>query len=82
MHKRLFVLSYSEVLHTLTRYLLGLRVRRSDVLSAWSGVRPLVSDPNAGATSAVSRDHTISVDPNSETGIQLHCALYLHCAEK
>jgi len=45
----------------------GLRVRRSDVLSAWSGVRPLVNDPNAGATSAVSRDHTISVDPNSET---------------
>jgi len=45
----------------------GLRVRRSDVLSAWSGVRPLVNDPNAGETSQVSRDHTISVDPSSET---------------
>eukprot|EP00656_Telonema_subtile_P020946 TRINITY_DN2199_c0_g2_i4.p1 TRINITY_DN2199_c0_g2~~TRINITY_DN2199_c0_g2_i4.p1 ORF type:complete len:599 (-),score=156.63 TRINITY_DN2199_c0_g2_i4:261-2057(-) len=45
----------------------GLRVRRSDVLSAWSGIRPLMKDPNATATAGVSRDHTISVEPTTKT---------------
>lgn len=45
----------------------GLEVRRTDVLSAWQGFRPLASDPNAEAGAPVSRDHVISQNP--ETGI-------------
>jgi glycerol-3-phosphate dehydrogenase len=40
-------------------------VRRSDVASAWSGVRPLAADPNATSTEATSRDHVVAVDPTS-----------------
>lgn len=41
-------------------------VRRSDVRSVWVGLRPLVAAPAAGAggTKALSREHTIVVDPN------------------
>lgn len=39
-----------------------IKVRRGDVLSAWSGLRPLVSDPNAtGGTQALVRNHMIYV---------------------
>lgn len=34
-------------------------VRRGDVLSAWSGIRPLVSDPNKGDTQSIARNHII-----------------------
>ena len=44
-----------------------LPVRRSDVLSAWQGFRPLASDPHAPPGAPVSRNHIISVNPN--TGI-------------
>lgn len=53
-----------------------LKVRRSDVLSAWRGWRPLAKDPNAtittshgsgGAPQQVSRDHVISTNP--KTGV-------------
>lgn len=44
-----------------------LRLRRSDVLSAWRGWRPLAKDPNAPPGAAVSRDHVVSTDP--DTGI-------------
>lgn len=44
-----------------------LKVRRSDVLSAWQGYRPLASDPNAAPGAPVSRDHVISTNP--DTGI-------------
>ncbi|EFJ11162.1 hypothetical protein SELMODRAFT_183439 [Selaginella moellendorffii] len=41
------------------------KVRRSDVMSAWSGIRPLASDPSAnGDTSSISRDHVICVEPH------------------
>jgi glycerol-3-phosphate dehydrogenase len=41
-------------------------IRRSDVLSAWSGVRPLAVDPHAtgsddGKTSSLSRDHVVII---------------------
>ena len=36
-----------------------LRVRRSDVLSAWRGWRPLAADPHAEPGAPVSRDHVI-----------------------
>jgi glycerol-3-phosphate dehydrogenase len=42
-----------------------IKLRREDVLSAWSGIRPLAMDPNATSTASVSRDHLISHNPGS-----------------
>lgn len=39
-------------------------VRRGDVLSAWSGIRPLVCDPNKSDTQSIARNHIIEVSPN------------------
>ncbi|XP_048454992.1 glycerol-3-phosphate dehydrogenase, mitochondrial [Rhincodon typus] len=36
-------------------------VRRGDVLAAWSGIRPLVSDPNSKDTQSISRSHVVTV---------------------
>lgn len=36
-------------------------VRRGDVLSAWSGIRPLVQDPNKGDTKSLARNHIVHV---------------------
>ena len=44
-----------------------LKIRRSDVLSAWRGWRPLAADPHAPPGAPVSRDHVISENP--ETGV-------------
>lgn len=44
-----------------------LEVRRSDVLSAWRGWRPLAADPHAPPDAPASRDHVISENP--ETGV-------------
>ena len=44
-----------------------LRVRRSDVLSAWRGWRPLASDPHLPPGAPVSRDHIISSHPVTGT---------------
>jgi glycerol-3-phosphate dehydrogenase len=47
------------------RYL-SQEVTRSDVKSAWSGIRPLVKDPrhSDGATSKISREHVVDVAPS------------------
>ena len=37
---------------------------RADVLSIWSGLRPLVQDVSAGSTKAISREHTIEIAAN------------------
>lgn len=37
----------------------NLQVNRSDILASWSGLRPLVSDPNATDTARLARDHVI-----------------------
>ncbi len=37
---------------------------RADVLSIWSGLRPLVQDAHAASTKAISREHTIEVAAN------------------
>lgn len=37
-------------------------MRRTDVLSAWSGIRPLAVDPNAKDTANISRDHVVTED--------------------
>lgn len=56
------------ILNEVEKYLAkDLKVRRSDVLSAWQGFRPLASDPNAPPGAPVSRDHVISTNP--DTGI-------------
>ncbi|KAI9793527.1 MAG: mitochondrial glycerol-3-phosphate dehydrogenase [Peltula sp. TS41687] len=47
-----------------------INVRRGDVLSAWSGIRPLVRDPKAKNTESLVRNHLIDV---SESGL-LTCA--------
>lgn len=45
-----------------------LQMRRQDVLSAWSGIRPLAVDPNVkSGTASVSRDHIVSHNP--QTGV-------------
>ncbi|KAI7750620.1 hypothetical protein M8C21_023326, partial [Ambrosia artemisiifolia] len=41
---------------------LNIKVRRVDVLSAWSGIRPLAMDPNAKNTESISRDHVVCED--------------------
>ncbi|XVE99259.1 hypothetical protein REPUB_Repub03eG0182800 [Reevesia pubescens] len=41
---------------------LGRTVRSTDVLSGWSGIRPLAVDPNAKNTESISRDHVVSED--------------------
>ena len=41
-----------------------LTVRRGDVLAAWSGIRPLVRDPDAKNTESLVRNHMINVSPS------------------
>ncbi|KAJ8929234.1 hypothetical protein NQ314_018113 [Rhamnusium bicolor] len=40
-------------------------VRRGDVLSAWSGIRPLVSDPNKPDTQSLARNHIVHVSESN-----------------
>ncbi|GAB5360255.1 hypothetical protein AAMO2058_000612000 [Amorphochlora amoebiformis] len=42
------------------------KVSRKDVLSAWSGIRPLAIDPHAEPDGPVSRDHIVSVNPTTK----------------
>ncbi|KAG0302574.1 mitochondrial glycerol-3-phosphate dehydrogenase [Dissophora globulifera] len=42
------------------------KVRRGDVLAAWSGIRPLVRDPSAKSTEGLVRNHMINV---SDSGL-------------
>ncbi|KAF4627838.1 hypothetical protein G7Y89_g10313 [Cudoniella acicularis] len=57
----------SEIRHYLSP---DINVRRGDVLAAWSGIRPLVKDPNAKNTESLVRNHLINV---SASGL-LTCA--------
>lgn len=41
-------------------------MRRGDVLAAWSGIRPLVTDPKSADTQSISRNHVVDV---SESGL-------------
>ena len=43
-----------------------INVRRGDVLAAWSGIRPLVRDPNAKSTEGLVRNHLVTF---SESGL-------------
>ncbi len=53
------------ILRHLRKYF-DMPVARSDVLAAWSGLRPLVSNPKASDTARLSRDHIVHV---SESGL-------------
>ena len=44
-----------------TLYSFSYLVRRGDVLAAWSGLRPLVMDPNKKDTQSIARNHVIEV---------------------
>ncbi|KAL0907634.1 hypothetical protein M5K25_022053 [Dendrobium thyrsiflorum] len=49
------------ILDAISDYL-NVQVRRTDVLSAWSGIRPLAMDPSAKNTESLSRDHVVHED--------------------
>ena len=51
------------ILETAARYLHKPPTRK-DVLSVFVGIRPLVRSSNATSTAALSRDHTIHIDPS------------------
>ncbi len=48
-----------ESAHYLTR-----APKRSDVLSCWAGLRPLVQDASSSSTQTISREHTIEIAAN------------------
>ncbi|KAJ8282389.1 hypothetical protein COCON_G00049080 [Conger conger] len=53
----------NEVRHYLSP---DVEVRRGDVLAAWSGIRPLVTDPNSKDTQSICRNHIVDV---SDSGL-------------
>ncbi|XP_064597841.1 LOW QUALITY PROTEIN: glycerol-3-phosphate dehydrogenase, mitochondrial-like [Liolophura sinensis] len=60
-----------------------IEVRRGDVLSAWSGIRPLVSDPAKGDTQSIARNHIIEVaEDNLITIAGGKWTTYRHMAEE
>jgi glycerol-3-phosphate dehydrogenase len=54
------------ILRNLTKYIdpQDIRVRRGDVLAAWSGIRPLVRDPHAKNTESLVRSHLTTTTPS------------------
>ncbi|ETN43411.1 uncharacterized protein HMPREF1541_02570 [Cyphellophora europaea CBS 101466] len=59
------------ILKEVSKYLSpAVNLQRSDVLAAWSGIRPLMRDPNSANTESLVRNHLVTVSP---TGL-LTCA--------
>ncbi|KAM6333116.1 glycerol-3-phosphate dehydrogenase, mitochondrial isoform 2-T2 [Podargus strigoides] len=55
------------ILNEVRNYLsVDVEVRRGDVLAAWSGIRPLVTDPNSKDTQSISRNHVVAI---SDSGL-------------
>lgn len=55
------------ILNEVRNYLsCDVEVRRGDVLAAWSGIRPLVTDPKSANTQSISRNHVVEV---SDSGL-------------
>lgn len=52
------------ILDTANRYL-SRPATRADIKSVFAGIRPLVKAGSGGSTAALSRDHTILIDPDS-----------------
>ncbi|NXG50730.1 GPDM protein, partial [Psilopogon haemacephalus] len=50
------------ILNEVRNYLsVDVEVRRGDVLAAWSGIRPLVTDPSSKDTQSISRNHVVNI---------------------
>ena len=64
-HPRPMEAEIDYLLRHVTRYF-NLQVTRADVKAAWSGLRPLVSDPKSADTAQLARDHVITV---SDSGL-------------
>ncbi|KFH44246.1 Glycerol-3-phosphate dehydrogenase-like protein [Hapsidospora chrysogenum ATCC 11550] len=57
--------SITWILDDIRQYLSPeMKVRRGDVLAAWSGIRPLVKDPNARNTESLVRNHLVDISPS------------------
>ncbi|XP_041118835.1 glycerol-3-phosphate dehydrogenase, mitochondrial-like [Polyodon spathula] len=57
----------SFILNEIRNYLSpDVEVRRGDVLAAWSGIRPLVTNPNSKDTQSICRNHIVNI---SESGL-------------
>lgn len=55
----------SFILEEVSKYLSpSINLQRSDVLAAWSGIRPLMRDPNSSNTESLVRNHLITVSPS------------------
>ncbi|XP_048124111.1 glycerol-3-phosphate dehydrogenase, mitochondrial isoform X1 [Alosa alosa] len=55
------------ILNEVRNYLSAdVEVRRGDVLAAWSGIRPLVTDPNSKNTQSICRNHIVNI---SDSGL-------------
>ncbi|XP_063073538.1 glycerol-3-phosphate dehydrogenase, mitochondrial [Engraulis encrasicolus] len=55
------------ILNEVRNYLSNdVEVRRGDVLAAWSGIRPLVTDPNSKDTQSICRNHIVNI---SDSGL-------------
>lgn len=69
------------ILDTLSDYL-GVRISRQDVLSCWSGIRPLPSNPKAAGrdTASIVRDHGEGRVRN--VCVPATCAPFLHDAAR
>ena len=50
------------ILESIRDYL-ALEVKRDDVLSVWSGIRPLAKDPKATNSASILREHAMSLGP-------------------
>ena len=65
------------LLHEVKNYLSSdVQVRRGDVLSAWSGIRPLVVNPSKKDTQSIARNHVIDVSDSGLVTIGGRCSLY------
>jgi len=54
------------ILQEIRNYLSGeVKVRRGDVQSSWSGIRPLVTNPNSKDTKSLSRSHVVEVSKSN-----------------
>ncbi|CAK7238951.1 MAG: mitochondrial glycerol-3-phosphate dehydrogenase [Sporothrix thermara] len=57
--------SIEWILSEIRQYLSpDIKVRRGDVLAAWSGIRPLVKDPKAKNTESLVRNHLVDISPS------------------
>ncbi len=60
------------------------QVRRGDVLAAWSGIRPLVVNPNKKDTQSIARNHIIHVSDSGLVTIggknyhDIFCKFFFH----